>query len=94
MPRVRPLRDEPEYRGFEIGYIVGLHGYLAAWRIVSSSALVRWVEGHIYVDTIDEIPQLARECIDYYYNEYTLETQLGSTLTMTERLAFHKAGLL
>lgn len=76
---VRPL--DISHRGLEIGYVVGLHGLRAAWR---SSLEDGWHEGHIYVDSVDEIPRLARECIDWNYLKHVAEVEKGSALTLDE----------
>lgn len=36
------LIDVESYRGFRIGYAVGLHGFRAAWR---SSLVPKWIIG-------------------------------------------------
>lgn len=58
---------------------------LAAWR---SSLESKWNEGHIYVDSIDEIPSLARECIDVAYKLSAEEVAIERKLTMEEICAF------
>ena len=89
---VEPL-GEPPYRGFEIGRIIGLHGYKPAWRSIVPGS--QWIEGYIYAhDELDDLILLAKQCIDWRYNEYTLEVQLGRSLTIEDVMAFHKVGEL
>jgi hypothetical protein len=80
MLRVTPL-DVPSYRGFHIGYAVGLHGYLAAWR---SSLEDHWHEGCLYVDAVNEIEKLAHECIDFNYRVEAEEAAIERKLTANE----------
>jgi hypothetical protein len=69
--------DMPTYRGFCIGFVMGAHGYLAAWR---SSMEDEWSIGHVYVDTPQEIEKLAHECIDFNYRAEAEEISLGRKL--------------
>ena len=73
----------PIYRGFQIGYVIGLHGVKAAWR---SSLEPTWIIGNIYVDSIEEVEDLAKECIDFNYHIDVREAVLGRKLTMDELL--------
>jgi hypothetical protein len=79
--RITPLNMT--YRGFELGWYVGLPGlgYKAAWR---SSLEGKWREGHMYVDTVEEIPELCRQCIDFQYRVEATEAALGRKLTINE----------
>lgn len=79
--------DGEKYRGFELGWTLGLHGYLAAWR---SSLDDGWCLGHVYVDVREECGQLAKECVDYFYAQDAREVELGRKLTMDEVLALGK----
>jgi hypothetical protein len=80
MMRIVPLNTS--YRGFEIGYAVGIHGWLkACWR---SSMETEWREGSIYVDGVEEIDPLVRQCIDYNYRIEATEAVLGRRLEMNE----------
>ena len=83
--RVTPL--DCTYRGHRIGYITGRYGYLAAWRSSFDSG---WKEGCIYVDSVAEIEQLAKECIDFRYLLEAREAEFGRRLTMDELLEFMK----
>lgn len=71
--------DVPEHRGFRIGAIAGPNGYRAVW--FGENTIT---EGHILVDSIDEIPRLARECIDFRERQRVLEGSVGRELTMEE----------
>lgn len=72
------------HKGFEIGYIKGRYGYKAAWR---NPGTHKWQEGFIYVDTIQEIKQLAIECIDFHLLRISEEIKLGRKLTNDELFA-------
>lgn len=90
MLRVTPL-DVPSYRGFEIGRITGRHGYKPAWRIPGRE----WVECFVIADDdFEDLVRLAKECIDFRYNEYALEAQIGRPLTMEDIITLHKTGEL
>lgn len=69
------------YRGFQLGWYRGLYGFKAAWR---SSFDRAWDIGHIYVDTVEETQQLAKECIDWNYKLDAKEVELGRELTLDE----------
>jgi hypothetical protein len=69
------------YRGFRLGWVPGPHGIKAAWK---SSLESEWRIGHIYVDTVSEAVQLARECIDFNYRTEVKEAELGRRLTFDE----------
>jgi hypothetical protein len=69
------------HRGYRLGYAIGLHGYLAAWR---SSLDTDWKVSHIYADGKEDAIRLAIECIDYNYGTEAVEAFLGRDLTMQE----------
>lgn len=71
------------YRDFDIGVMTGLHGYLAAWRSTLKGEQL-WTEGHIYVDTLNEIIPLAKECIDFQLRIEVYERLLLRKLTLKE----------
>lgn len=81
------ILDLPPYRGFRIGHIEGGHGHKAAWK---SSLEDRWNEGNLYVDSADEVPQLATDCIDFICRTEVEEVELGRKLTSEELVALHK----
>lgn len=80
--RLNALPDE--HRGFRIGYFEdypgGRHQITAAWKSPDG----QWQEGHILLDSKSEVPQLARECIDYGLVVEAMENQLGRKLTIDE----------
>lgn len=80
--RVTPLVDK--YKEYALGYAYSLHGYLAAWKLPGQD----WYVGHIIVDTIGEIPQLAAECIETKEKIDAHETELGREMTMAELCEF------
>lgn len=57
------------YRGFLIGYILGPNGYKARWFHPS----VGWCDGYILVNTLEEVVQIAQDCIDFQYKIQVFE---------------------
>lgn len=86
--KVTPLNLR--HRGFELGYCVGLHGYTACWR---SSLKTGWQNGWFYVETVEEVPRLARGCIDVQCRSEAHEAALGRPMTMAEYCEWSKADM-
>lgn len=67
------------YRGYDLGYHEGLHGFIAIWSRPGERR-----EGCIYVDTKEETIPLAKECINFYFRVQVQEMILDRPLTTTE----------
>lgn len=73
---------EYRYRGFNIGFVESLHGYLPAWK--SSLEFNQWTVGHLAMSTVAEIPSVAEECIDFNYRVEAVESFLERKITANE----------
>ena len=76
-----------QYRGFATGYVqCDLPGsifghYTGCWK---SSMDAGWHTGCVYKETLEEVPKLIRDIIDYNYRIEAKEFELGRKLTMSE----------
>ena len=86
------------YRGCPLGYIADRQhtpsrGYLAAWYCPVSE---RWREGHVYVDTLEEIYPLVTQAIDIDYAIQAEQLRLERRMTCNEigefLMSLRKAG--
>lgn len=77
------------YRGFHLGWAIARRGrgYIAAWR---SSLESGWILGHIVVESVEDVPGLARECVDFKYRMDVEEVILERKLTREELAAMAK----
>lgn len=69
------------YRGFDLGFSLGMYGYLPAWR---SSFDTDWHVSSMYAKDRDDVQRLAQDCIDYKYRVEASETERGRKLTFEE----------
>ncbi len=85
LQQIEPHRDL--YRMHQVGRVLGLHGWKAAWRHALDDD---WIISSVYADDKKDAFRLARECVDYRERESLLALRLGRCLTIAD-LIEHKA---